>query len=739
MDLFPHSGRISFYLSLADGSDQELQVRLFSGDEKLSELFGFELELACEATIAPPQAVGQPAVLVVGDDTCVFHGVVGMFEFQGSEADGSRVYYRALLVPTVWRLGLGRNCRIFQDKTVKQIVETLLKEWGLAEKQDFAFALDPGTTLEPRVYCVQYQESDWAFICRLLEEEGIHYYFVHERSGDETDQITPAGFRDKLVLTDAPAQHPAIRVPAGHPVDPGSDKPALAVHGPTHQNVRREHITGLVVRQEVVPGSCTVRDQVFDMPWLLDTSNETQAQGQGRPIEVFEYIGGPKSRPTGDLPQLRLELLQGPQLQFFGSATCPGMSAGGVFVLEDYPLLDTLGEKDHQLLLAAVHHQGVQPQAESSDAGGCRYGNGFVAILRRQPFRPKRRTPRPVIAGVQSAIVVGPPKEEIYTDDLGRVKVQFPWDRLGKNNERSSCWVPVAQTWSAAGWGTLFTPRINQQVLVQFLDGDPDQPLIVGQAYHLHNKPPYLPKRKTVSTIETDSSPGHGGYNEIRFEDQKGSEELYVRAQLDRNDWVGRNYTTTVGNDSTNTVGNDLKETVKRDYTQKIGRHKDVTVEGNLTEKIPNGTVTLQAKGPMYETVENARTVSIGALYETVKGKCETIVTKGDATLGVKEGAYNAFAKKSVTVVSIKDQVQVSGKKAVVLTADDNTIVNLKPSEIQAGSKKVTVAGKEKVEIAVGGSSITLEKNKVTLAQGRSMIVLEPSGVTISGVMIKLN
>jgi len=740
MDLFPLHGRISFHISLKGGDAREMRVRTFSGSEDLSGLFCFEVELSSESTIAPAEVVGQPALLEVGDDSRVFRGIVAMLELQGSSPDGALAYYHARLVPRVWLLGQGRNCRVFQGQTVRQIVETLLKEWGLAEKQDFTFALDPATALEPRVYCVQYQESDWAFISRLLEEEGIHYYFVHEASDDHAD---PESCRDKLVLTDTPAQHPGIRVPPGHPVDDESGKPSLVVRSHAEQNVDREHITGLTARQEIRPTSYTVRDQVFDMPWILDTSNEARGKGE-RQIEVFEYVGAPKSRATGDVPKLRMDQLEGPRVVLDGGSTCPGVSPGSVLVPADYPSLDALDEKDHQVLVVRVSHSGVQPQAESTDAGGCRYGNAFVAIPLRHPFRPDRTTPRPVVAGVQSATVVGPPNEEIYTDELGRVKVQFPWDRYGKSNERSSCWVPVAQTWSGGGWGTLFTPRINQQVLVQFIDGDPDQPLIVGQAYHLHNKPPYpLPGRKTVSTIKTESSPGKPeekrGYNEIRFEDKKGEEELFVRAELDRNDRVGRDYHTTVGHDSKLDVEHDYSERVNKKYEQQIGDDKEILVQGHHREKILQ-TMTLEAKGPLSETVENARVVKVGQLRETVKGLRQTIVEQGnyvrkvqtgDATLEVagnlgvtsKQGQGAVTTHGTLEVTSQQGACNLTGKESVGIACSDGSFprVQLSPSTIS---------------LRIGQSSIALTASSVTLSMGTSSVTLDAQGVTVNGVKI---
>jgi type VI secretion system secreted protein VgrG len=738
MDLFPRRGRISFHLAPAEGPAKELRVRTFNGNEDLFELFCFEVELSSEETISPSQAVGQPAILVVGDDTRVFHGMVAMFELQGSTADGALVYYHTRLVPTAWQLGQGENCRVFQNQTVQQIVETLLKEWGLQDKKDFAFSLDPGTKLEPRVYCVQYKESDWSFITRLLEEEGIHYFFVHERAGEDEG---PAGWRDKLVITDTPAQHPGVRVPPGHAVDADSGKPSLTVQAPTEQNVAEEHVTHLVARQQVGPTSYTVRDQVFDTPWLLDTQN-TKAKGERRPIEVFEYTGAPKSRLTGDLPKLRLEALEVAQLVFEGEASCPGISPGSVFVAADCPLLDTLGEKDHQLLVTSVAHHGVQPQAETTDAGSCQYGNTFVAILSSKPFRPRPRGRRPQILGVQSAKVVGPPNEEIYTDDLGRVKIQFPWDRYGKNNERSSCWVPVAQIWSGSGWGTLFTPRIDQQVLVQFIDGDPDQPLIVGQAYHLHNKPPYeLPKRKTVSTIKTDTSPGKkgDGYNEIRFEDRKGAEELYVRAELDRNDLVQRNYSTTVGNDETLNVGHNYTEGVKKDYRQTIEGDKTITLTGKHEETVKK-SMKLDVVGPLTETVENARIIKVGKHHETVKGGRKTVVEKGNYEREVKTGNSTLTVAGDVSVTSQQGQGTVVTHGNLELTSEDGecnvsgkTWVALSCSDGQFPRVQLSP---NNISLRIGQSTIAMTQDSVTIAMGTNSITLDSQGVTVNGVKI---
>jgi len=574
----PQDVTVSFAVQ---GLAEELHVLAFEGEEGLSQLFQFRVDLACKKSgLDFSQVVGRPAVMTLKTEAGkrYVHGMVARF-VQRQKARKFSVY-QATLVPRAWRLLHRRDSRIFQKKNVKQIVKKVLG----AAKVACTFQLKGNQDPPEREYCVQYRESDWNFVCRLMEEEGFYYYFEHKA--------------DKHVLhfgNDA-LFHPDI-----------AGGGTVCYHAPTDATPGEEHIFALQYEEGVRTGKVTLSDFNFEKPTLDQKS--PRAASKDTDLEVYDYPGLFALPTEGKtLAQVRLEEVQVQRAVLNGGSDCTRFVPGYCFTLDGYFRTDLnekkyvitrmthLGEKDGDLEAGAV-----------SDRMRC--SNSFSAIPKSVTFRPPRVTPKPFVQGAQTAIVTGPGTEEIYTDKYGRVKVQFHWDRLGKSDAHSSCWVRVSQLWAGQGWGAMFIPRIGHEVIVDFLEGDPDRPIITGRVYHAQNVPPYtLPAERTKSTIKSESSLGGGGFNELRFEDKKGKEEIYTHAQRDQTEVVGHDMSTSVGHDMSTSVGHDKSVTVKHDFNTTV-------TDGNYALTVSKGTMAIKV-----ETDDGSIVGKKGLTFSAAKG-----------------------------------------------------------------------------------------------------------------------
>jgi type VI secretion system secreted protein VgrG len=523
------------------------------------------------------------------------------------EAFGSRdgrPGYRVRVVPALERLRHRRRCRIFQDQVVPKIVKTLLDELHVEHRWSLS------GTCSPREYCVQYRETDLEFLSRLLEEEGLFYFFEHLDSGHV------------LVLGDGAS---AFRALAG-----GASLPLVESGGLVPG---KEHVHALAELRQVRPGAVVVRDYDFLKP-EVDRTASARASGGSTSLEVYEY---PAPERAG---RVRLEELQRDARTLEGASACPRLLPGS--------LLEVEGGPAGRLLVTEVRHsargpEGLGPRGRPPEL---LYRNAFCCLPPGVPFRPPRSTPRPVVGGIQTAMVVGPAGEEIHPDAHGRIKVQFHWDREGRKDDRSSCWIRVGQPWSGPGWGGLLLPRVGQEVVVRFLEGDPDRPLVTGAVYNGRNVPPLeLPAERTKSTLRSSSSKGGDGANELRFEDAAGAEELYLHAQ--------RDLTLVVENDKRQTVGGSETLKVKKDRerviegNQSLEIHKDdestiqgsqalhvvgdraTTVDGDHTEKV-GGKQTRQVGGDLALSVAKDATERVGGDRQvSVEGDCKVTVGKG--------------------------------------------------------------------------------------------------------------
>ncbi|MCY1061621.1 type VI secretion system tip protein TssI/VgrG [Nannocystis sp. SCPEA4] len=507
------------------------RVLAFEGVESTSAVYEYLIEVACLDDDYEDLLDREACLTIEGwIEPRKVHGYIHSVEYLGRAGAYHRMRLR--LVPRLWCLDNRRASRIFQDTSTVDIVLGLLREHGIATPRVRTVLHQ---TYAPRDYCVQYRESDLAFISRLLEEDGIFYYFEHT----EADHV--------LVLCDNSAVCPEV---PGGPLLPYREDHGLINAG--------EHVHGFRMRQAVRPGRVTLRDYYFPQPHeRMEVSEQVDANAEW---ELYDYPGeyrnpgrgGPESGAA--IARTRLAEVQATRREYYGRSDCGRLRPGHWLALADHPGTHHNGE----FLLVRVRHSGRQPQVldEQASEGDFAYENEFACIPLATQYRPPRVTPRPVVHGLQPATVVGPEGEEIHTDNQGRVIVQFHWDRRDGFDERSSCWIRVSYPWAGPGYGIAFIPRIGHEVLIDFLEGDPDRPLIVGRVYTGSNAHPYeLPDHKTRSTIKTESSPGGGGYNELRFEDRKGSEEIFVHGQKDMNTRIRNCETRRVGNSRSTTIG----------------------------------------------------------------------------------------------------------------------------------------------------------------------------------------
>ena len=581
------------------GTKLETRVVEFTARERISFPFELKVSLASEEEINFNDVVAKEALLtILGEEANRYiHGIINQFRRTGSK--GRFFLYQATVVPSFWLLSLEQDCRIFQNKDVPEIVKQVLQDGGIPQDR-FDFRLQSQSPV--REYCVQYRETDLNFISRLLEEEGIFYFFEHSEN------------RHVLVFADSSAAYQPI---------PGE---AQVTYNVAEGMVpEEESVYHFIVSRGIHSGKATRRDFNFEKPSLDLTTQEQEKTYQK--LEVYDYPGRYLDPGRGKkLSQVRLQELVTFQERAEGRSVCPRFTPGFTFKLTDHDW----DKFNREYLLVEVLHTGSQPQVlEEKAAGeGFRYGNDFLGIPSSVSFGPERKTSRPVVEGVQTAIVVGPKGEEIYTDEHGRVKVQFHWDREGKRDEKSSCWIRVSQLWAGPGWGAMYIPRIGQEVVVDFLEGDPDRPMIIGGVYHGNNMPPYpLPDEKTKSTIKSDSSLGGGGFNEIRFEDKKGQEQIFIHAEKDKD--------IRIKNDLREWIGNETHLIVKKDQLEMTEGDKHLTVKGDHNQKV-DGTVSRKVGVDLQEKVGNNYALDAGMEIHLKAGM--NLVIESGTTLSLKVG-----------------------------------------------------------------------------------------------------
>jgi type VI secretion system secreted protein VgrG len=544
-----------------------LLLRAMKATEAMSRPFEYVVDLLSEQQdIDPTKLLGESMTVLVrvaDGRTRYFNGLVSSFTFRGLE--GGYASYRAVLRPWLWFLSKNSDCRIFQDVTVPDVFEKIVKDThGFSD-----YRLSLNETYKTRKYCVQYRESDFDFVGRLLEEEGIFYFFEHEEG------------KHTMVLGDSYSAFPEIE---------GSEQMGADIpfRPPGEAGVDLEHISEWHVNHELQSGAVALDDFDFMKPRvdLVSTSTVTREHSKAD-YEVFDYPGRFWEASDGEaLAKVRIEELQSKYQRLHGIGNHHSLSPGYLFNLVDF--LRESENAEYVLLKTEIEVESAEIEQMRGNADN-RFAVRFVAQPSRDPFRPDRRTPKPVVHGPQTALVVGKSGEEIWTDKYGRVKLQFHWDREGQSDENSSCWVRVAQAWAGNNWGSIHIPRIGQEVVVSFLEGDPDRPLVTGRVYNEDMMPPYpLPDMQTQSGIMSRSTKEGTAelFNELRFEDKKDEEQIYFHAQKDFERIVENNDVLKVGSAEAD------------DGSQTIEIWKDRTAEiktGNDSLKITAGERTVEA------------------------------------------------------------------------------------------------------------------------------------------------
>ena len=649
--------------------DDALLLAGFAGAEGISHPFEFWLDLLSEdAGITGNDLLREPVTVHVklqDDAERVFHGRVKQF-MQFGQHDRLTAY-RMEVVPTFWFLKLTGESRVYQHLSVLDIVQQVLKRNGVTD-----IDVQCKKTYPEREYCVQYRESHFDFVSRLLEDEGIHYFFEH-KDGKHT-----------LVLSDDAT--------SAKPCPDGAAAPMQASAGPWEEHDVVVELTNTVA---VHTGKVAIRDYDPLQPSVL---LEGSAAGK-QPGEWYDYPGRfTKNAEGARYAKLQVEENSTRHQVVQGSGNCRFFLSGHTFELQGHFRRDLNAKYN----LIEVRHTARAGDYRSWDSAPLDYRNEFVAVPVATKFRPSRVTPDPIV-GTQTAVVVGPGGEEIWPDKHGRVKVQFHWDREGKKDENSSCWIRVASTWAGKQWGFIQIPRIGQEVVVDFLEGDPDRPIIVGSVYNAEQVPPYdLPANKTQSGVKSRSSLGGGtdNFNEIRFEDKKGSELIRVHAEKDKSVEVEHNNDEHVGNDESYDIGHDQTVHVGRNRTETVDNNESISIGGNRTESV--------AKDESI-TIDGARTESVG--------KDETITITKNRTESVGKDE-NVDIGQSRTVTIKKNETMNIGETRAVEVGKDDTV--------KVGKKYVLDAGDE-VSIKTGDASITMKKDGTITIKGKD-ITIQGSG-----------
>lgn len=662
----PRSTDTNTSLSLTATSLAGLYPDLLTGDESLNGL-GQQTLNAHGAGPTPvlSSVIATHVTLTLHNDTHMRHMDGLCTEIRQLAADATADRYQVVMRPWLWWLTLARNNRVFQTLTTGDIVTRIFKEHGFSD-----YTLKLTSTYEPREYCIQYAESDYSFVTRLLEDEGIFWFFTHVKG------------RHTLILADS-----------NDAFAPCSYGASIAYLG---QKIGVRELQGIrsgEISRQAVSGIYSATDYQFITP---TTSLYGQAEAVAGPLSVYEYPGGFTAKARGDaLGKQRMDALLTQELRFVGESDCRWLQPGYTFKLtgHDDPAANI------EWLLTSVSHE----------ASHKRYRNRFEAIPKSVNYRPLRHTPKPTMH-TQIARVVGRSGEDIWTDEYGRIKIQFPWDRKGEKDENSSCWVRVAQAWTGKGFGMQFIPRVGQEVVVTFIDGDPDRPLVTGCIYNGENTLPYaLPDNQTQSGIKTQSSKGGGGFNELRFEDKKDNEEIFVQAQKDLTLKVLNDTVATVGHDEILTVQNARTRTVKEG-------DETVTLEkGKRTVSIQTGSDQLDVKADRILSVGGDQAHTTGGNYSHSVSKNYQLTVDGNLTIKVG----GTLTLESGGDLSVKSGANLSAQAAMELTQQAGSSLTNKAGtslENKAGTTLTNDAGISL--ISKGGASQTVDGGSMLILKG---------------------
>jgi type VI secretion system secreted protein VgrG len=730
------AGVPAFSLRVGPFGVDELAVDGFAGLERLSQLYDFQVDFhpMGEDPLEAADLLGAEALLsitVPGGSPRYLHGRVYSVNARGR--NGGRWRYRIRVAPALWWLTRTQKSRIFQDQSVPDILEAVLGEAGVEVR------LSLSGSYAVREYCTQYRETDFAFLSRLMEWEGLFYFFEHTEDGHT------------LVVGDKPSVHGPL---PGGAVLPVREHDARSVDG--------EYLIALERVHRLRPGAVHLRDYDFQRP-ALDVSGKAKSAEGVSALEVYDYPGEYVAPAVGkQAAKVRMEEGVQAARTLAGESVAPSLTPGYGFEVQDG------GTHDGEYTVVEVAHSGQQAETPGGrEASGGMYRNSFQCMPSQIPFRPRRLTPRPSIPGVQTATVVGPAGEEIHTDAHGRIKVQFHWDREGQRDDKASCWVRVGQVWGGPGWGGLYLPRIGQEVVVRFLEGNPDRPLIAGTVYNAENQTPYaLPAEKTRSTLKSASSLGSNGFNELRIEDAAGEEELYVHAQKDEelltendkaqevrgyeNLLVHKDRTLTVQGHQQLNVTVDDASTVKGNQSLLVRGDRTTTTAGSHSEDVTGNQSITVAKiftslvsQVASETVGAARTLQVGgacavnvglALSETVAG-ARSVEVGRDRFEYVKSSRQESVAKDREAKIGGNLQTEVKGQVMWTVGRDSKEEV---AGKAQIESKEASGWMAKTLELSADTFNLVVNDKLILKLEKSGNIQLAPNKLTLEGSEVKV-
>lgn len=657
-----------------------LIVSQFSGVEQMSSLFQFDISFLSEkGELAPDDILGKELTVkydLPGGSKRFFHGFVTEFS-QGATQQRFHQYH-ATVRPWLWFLTRSADCRIFQNKDVQEIFEEVVKPYGFTH---FKFKLNGA--LNKMDYCVQYRETDFNFVSRLLEQEGISYHFQH------------ADGRHTMLLANDNSAHEKVPGYETVPYFP-PDAPDAARE--------RDYLDDWSFTKSVLPGTYATTDYDFTAPKKALGANSSISRSHAHAsLEIFDYpadLAKFDSGETGRVAKIRVQELQATHMVGRGKGNAVGLATGYKFKLDKY----TRKDLNIEYLVTGARYVITSDAAAAGAADtGTECQVTIDAIDAKQPFRPARVTPKPIVQGAQTAMVVGKAGDDIYTDEHARVKVQFHWDRQGKNDENSGCWIRVAQTWAGKQWGVIHIPRIGHEVIVDFLEGDPDKPIITGRVYNGANMPPYdLPGNKTQSGVKSRSSKDGTpeNFNEIRFEDKKGEEQLYIHAE--------KNQDIVVENDETHSVGHDQTLTVQHDRTKDVQNDEKTSIGKNRTESVGEDEKI---------TIGKSRTESVGSDEKIDISKTQKIAVGDDRSLSVSKNQTTTIGDNRKQSVGKDEEVSIGKNRKSTIGDNDN---------LQVGKKLVINAGDE-ITIKTGSASVTMKSDGTITIKGKD-ITIDGSG-----------
>jgi type VI secretion system secreted protein VgrG len=664
----PTGRHLVLHCSLAESV---VSLRGMAGSEQLGGCFEYTLTLySLDHDLDLASVLGQHVTIEAKlgtDPPLYFDGIATGFSHIGSS--GRHALYRLTLRPWLWLLSTNREFRVFQRKTALEIVEHIFRDWGFSDIERCLLFACPA-----RNYCVQYGESDLHFVSRLLEDEGIYYFFRHELG------------KHTLVLADSASahkRHPGYEIVRLGRIEADESDHSVVFNWSSTRQLR--------------PSRVALNDYDFTKPDAdLYAGAEDPAPTPLARAEIYEYPADYREQGRGqDRARVRIEELLVERSLAHGATHGLGLNAGTLFELADHPRTD----QNKEYLVLSASYQLDAGSYESGDASHTNFSAHFKALDSQTPFRPWRSAKAPRIAGPQTARVVGPETHEIWTDEYGRVKVQFHWDRDGKFNENSSCWVRVAQIWAGDGWGAMHLPRIGQEVVVEFFEGNPDQPLITGRVYNGKNTVPYdLPDNKTQSGIKSrstqDGNPNN--FNELRFEDKKGEELVYLQAERD------------------------LRELVKHNHTAQVGGAQSLSVTGHRTLHV-HGSQAVSVDGSA--AVEGIRGSKLAVTGDYQLDASKTIHVQTPTSITLQCGG------SSITIEPGKISFRAGGHAALVL--DANALIT--------SSQGVSVQLDANLHAATaGGSTLALDAISASIGSGASNVSAAQSGVTVTGPVVDI-